>query len=81
VVIIEYTRQVKKKVWANSLVKNFVFDHRLGERITDDISQCHQCGRFAMYIINCVNEGCHFAFLYNVNVQLMEGCCLQLVSM
>jgi UPF0176 protein len=32
------------------LEKNFVFDHRLGERITDDIvSKCHQCGKPVMY--------------------------------
>ena len=44
--IIEYTRQVKAEGLKSKFIgKNFVFDHRLGERITDDIvSQCHQCG-------------------------------------
>src|SRR5690606_26627011 len=41
--IIEYTRQVKAEgIESKFIGKNFVFDHRLGERITDDIvSQCH----------------------------------------
>ena len=44
--IIEYARQVKaEKLESKFIGKNFVFDHRLGERITNDIvSQCHECG-------------------------------------
>jgi UPF0176 protein len=41
-----------------------VFDHRLGERITDDIvSQCHQCGKPCDVHTNCINEGCHLLFI------------------
>jgi UPF0176 protein len=44
--------------------KNFVFDERLGERITEDIiAQCHQCGAPADTHINCVNEACHILFI------------------
>ncbi|MDA8658559.1 rhodanese-related sulfurtransferase, partial [Flavobacteriaceae bacterium] len=44
--IIEYARQVKNQELENKFVgKNFVFDERRGERISEDvIAQCHQCG-------------------------------------
>jgi UPF0176 protein len=76
--IIEYTRQVKEEGLQSKFIgKNFVFDHRLGERITDDIvSQCHQCGKPCDVHTNCVNEGCHLLFLQCEECkQLMEGCC------
>lgn len=44
--------------------KNFVFDGRLGERITEEIiAQCHQCGAPCDTHINCANEGCHLLFI------------------
>ncbi|WP_315824300.1 hypothetical protein [Paraflavitalea speifideaquila] len=44
--------------------KNFVFDDRLGERITEDvIAKCHQCGKPADNHTNCANEGCHLLFI------------------
>jgi UPF0176 protein len=44
--------------------KNFVFDERLGERITEDIiAHCHQCGASADTHINCMNEACHLLFI------------------
>jgi UPF0176 protein len=45
--IINYTRQVKEKGIDNKFIgKNFVFDDRLGERISADIiAKCHQCGK------------------------------------
>ena len=44
--------------------KNFVFDNRLGERITDDIiAQCHQCGEAADTHNNCANTACHLLFI------------------
>ena len=44
--IIEYVRQVKTEDLENKFVgKNFVFDHRRGERISADVvANCHQCG-------------------------------------
>jgi len=64
--IIEYTRQVKAEGLQSKFIgKNFVFDHRLGERITDDIvSQCHQCGAPCDVHTNCANEGCHLLFIH-----------------
>lgn len=63
--IIEYTRQVKAEGLESKFIgKNFVFDHRLGERITDDIvSQCHQCGKPCDNHTNCANEACHLLFI------------------
>jgi UPF0176 protein len=78
--IIEYTRQVKEEGLQSKFIgKNFVFDHRLGERITDDIvSQCHQCGKSCDVHTNCLNEGCHLLFIQCEEcAQVMEGCCSQ----
>ncbi len=63
--IIEYTRQVKEHGLENKFVgKNFVFDERLGERITEDvISVCHQCGAPCDDHTNCRNDGCHLLFI------------------
>ncbi|TRX00337.1 oxygen-dependent tRNA uridine(34) hydroxylase TrhO [Flavobacterium gawalongense] len=78
--IIEYTRQIKAEGLESKFIgKNFVFDHRLGERITDDIvSQCHQCGKPCDIHTNCVNEGCHLLFIQCEEcATAMEGCCSQ----
>jgi UPF0176 protein len=76
--IIEYTRQVKAEGLESKFIgKNFVFDHRLGERITDDIvSQCHQCGAPCDVHTNCANQGCHLLFIQCDSCkEKMEGCC------
>ena len=63
--IIEYARQVKEENLESAFKgKNFVFDERLGERITDDIiSHCHQCGAPCDTHINCANDDCHLLFI------------------
>ncbi|MBO9658567.1 MAG: rhodanese-related sulfurtransferase [Chitinophagaceae bacterium] len=63
--IINYTNQVKEKGLSNKFHgKNFVFDQRLGERITEEIiAQCHQCGKPADTHVNCVNDACHLLFI------------------
>lgn len=76
--IIEYTRQIKEEnIESKFIGKNFVFDHRLGERITDDIvSQCHQCGKPCDNHTNCANEGCHLLFIQCDECKAaMENCC------
>jgi len=76
--IIEYTRQIKEEEIESKFIgKNFVFDHRLGERITDDIvSQCHQCGKPCDNHTNCENEGCHLLFIQCDDCKAaMENCC------
>ena len=63
--IINYAKQVTEKGLVNKFHgKNFVFDQRLGERITDEIiAHCHQCGKPADTHVNCVNDACHLLFI------------------
>jgi UPF0176 protein len=76
--IINYARQVKAQGLDNKFIgKNFVFDERLGERITADvIAKCHQCGKPADTHVNCVNDGCHLLFIQCDECRdKYEGCC------
>ncbi|GER58701.1 UPF0176 protein [Patiriisocius marinus] len=76
--IIEYARQVENKGLDNKFIgKNFVFDHRRGERITDDvIAQCHQCGTACDNHTNCENEACHLLFIQCEEcAKTMDNCC------
>ena len=76
--IIEYTRQVSENDLKNHFIgKNFVFDERRGERISDDIvSNCHQCGKPCDSHINCINESCHLLFIQCDNCkEKMNSCC------
>ncbi|ROH95728.1 oxygen-dependent tRNA uridine(34) hydroxylase TrhO [Chryseobacterium daecheongense] len=76
--IIEYTRQIKEEgIKSKFIGKNFVFDHRLGERITDDIiAQCHQCGKPCDNHTNCANDACHLLFIQCDECKAaMENCC------
>ncbi|SMO76721.1 UPF0176 protein [Saccharicrinis carchari] len=63
--IIDYKRQVTQKGRENKFRgKNFVFDNRLGERISDEvISHCHQCGASCDTHVNCANVRCNLLFL------------------
>ena len=76
--IINYARQAKAAGLESKFIgKNFVFDDRLGERITDDIiSNCHQCGQPADTHANCKNDGCHLLFIQCENcTDKYDGCC------
>ncbi len=76
--IIEYTRQVKAKNLENKFLgKNFVFDQRRGERITEDvIANCHQCGAPCDAHVNCANEACHLLFIQCAAcAEKMNECC------
>lgn len=76
--IIEYARQCDEKGLPNKFLgKNFVFDERLGERITDVIiSECHQCGKPCDTHTNCANDACHLLFIQCEECQEKhEGCC------
>ena len=78
--IIEYTRQVRDQQLENKFLgKNFVFDHRRGERISDDvIANCHQCGKPCDTHVNCANEACHLLFIQCEDcAAAMENCCSQ----
>ncbi len=76
--IINYANQVKEAGLPNKFKgKNFVFDDRLGERISDEIiAKCHQCGKPADAHVNCANEGCHLLFIQcDECKEKWEGCC------
>jgi UPF0176 protein len=76
--IINYAKQIKEEGLESKFIgKNFVFDHRLGERITDDIiANCHQCGKPCDIHTNCANDGCHLLFIQcDECAEKMENCC------
>jgi UPF0176 protein len=78
--IIHYANQIKQKGLPSKFHgKNFVFDNRLGERVTDEIiARCHQCGRPADTHVNCANEACHLLFIQcEACRQQYDGCCSQ----
>jgi UPF0176 protein len=59
--IIQYAREIKKNGLKSKFIgKNFVFDERMGERITEDvISKCYTCGAISDNHVNCANLSCH----------------------
>jgi UPF0176 protein len=76
--IIKYARDCKEKgINTKFHGKNFVFDERLGERITDEvIAQCHTCGNPSDTHTNCRNSACNVLFIQCVSCQQkLEGCC------
>ena len=76
--IINYANEVKNKSLLQKFQgKNFVFDNRLGERITEEIiAKCHQCGHPADTHVNCVNEACHLLFIQcSACKNKFDGCC------
>lgn len=76
--IIEYTRQVNQNKLENKFIgKNFVFDERRAEKISDDIiACCHQCGKPADVHTNCANDACHLLFIQcDECKEEMDNCC------
>jgi UPF0176 protein len=76
--IIKYANDCKEKGIENKFIgKNFVFDERRGERISDDIvAVCHQCGSPADTHTNCLNEACHLLFIQCESCkEQLENCC------
>ena len=76
--IINYVNEVKESSLVNKFKgKNFVFDDRLGERITSEIiASCHQCGKPADTHTNCKNEDCHLLFIQcETCAAKYNGCC------
>jgi UPF0176 protein len=76
--IIQYAKEVKEKGMKSKFIgKNFVFDERVGERITEDvIAECHQCGNSCDTHVNCANDDCHLLFIQcDECKEKMQGCC------
>ena len=63
--IIDYKRQIEKEGLPSKFKgKNFVFDERMGERITDDVlGTCYHCGVACDDYINCKEEACNLLFV------------------
>ncbi len=76
--IIKYARDAHKLGIENKFIgKNFVFDERLGERISEDIiAKCHQCGKPCDTHTNCKNVGCNLLFIQcETCAEENERCC------
>ncbi len=76
--IINYAKEAEENNLESKFIgKNFVFDDRLGERITKDIiSKCHQCGQLSDTHTNCRNDSCHLLFIQCGNCATkFDGCC------
>ena len=76
--IINYAHYVKNNNKTSKFIgKNYVFDHRLGERVTKDVlSKCHQCEESSDEHVNCANDLCHMLFIQCKNCQKKyEKCC------
>jgi len=76
--IINYANTIKsKKTKSNFIGKNFVFDNRLGEDVTDDIiSSCHICKSKSNIHRNCSNDLCHILFIQcDACTKKYKGCC------
>lgn len=78
--IIDYANQCEREGLENKFVGiNFVFDERLGERISSDVvAHCHQCGAPCDTHKNCANDACHILFIQCPECAEKYGhCCSQ----
>jgi len=76
--IIQYAQEIKEQNLESKFKGvNFVFDERIGERITEDVlSECHQCGKPCDTHVNCKNDDCHLLFIQCEEcAEKMNGCC------
>ena len=76
--IIQYAHDIKEQgIDSRFKGKNFVFDDRLGERVTDDvISYCHICKASCDDHTDCKNDACHILFIQCEKCsELLNGCC------
>ena len=76
--IIQYAHDIKNNNKKSKFIgKNFVFDARMGERVTNDIiGKCHQCGNPADRHLDCGNDACHILFIQcDECYATYSGCC------
>ena len=77
--IIDYARQINENEDLDNKFKgkNFVFDERLSERISNDIiSNCHQCGEPSDTHVNCKNVNCNLLFIQcDICQEKYDQCC------
>lgn len=76
--VIAYVQETRNLgVPSRFIGKNFVFDERLGERVTPDIiAKCHTCGSPCDTHDNCAWDPCHKLFIQCSDCkEKMAGCC------
>ncbi|MHB8261525.1 MAG: oxygen-dependent tRNA uridine(34) hydroxylase TrhO [Bacteroidia bacterium] len=75
--IIQYAHEVREQQLTSKFIgKNFVFDERVGERITEDIiATCHQCGAKCDRHVNCKNDDCHLLFIQCESCEAKYNAC------
>tara|TARA_Y100000817_G_scaffold86735_1_gene67346 strand:- start:2134 stop:3090 length:957 start_codon:yes stop_codon:yes gene_type:complete len=76
--IINYARNVKENGLESKFIgKNFVFDNRMGERVTDDlVAECSICGLACDDYTDCLNQKCHVLFIQCKDCgKELNGCC------
>ena len=76
--IIQYAHDIKKNGMKSKFIgKNFVFDARLGEPVSDDIiSNCHICDKSSDIHRDCKNDACHILFIQCEECEReLNGCC------
>ena len=87
--IIDYARQINENEDLDNKFKgkNFVFDERLSERISNDIiSNCHQCGEPSDTHVNCNNVNCNLLFIQcnscrEKHQQCCSSYCLEIIQL
>jgi UPF0176 protein len=78
--IIAYAAEMKNLgIPSRFIGKNFVFDERLGERVTPDIiANCHTCGNVCDRHDNCAWDPCHKLFIQCLDCrEKYSGCCCE----
>lgn len=76
--IIQYAKEVKKQGLKSKFIgKNFVFDERMGERITEHVlAKCCTCGETCDRHVNCANPPCHTLIIQCEKcANEMKACC------
>jgi UPF0176 protein len=76
--IIAYVQEIRSLGLPSRFIgKNFVFDERLGERVTSHIiASCHTCGTFCDNHYNCSWDPCHKLFIQCDDCRhKFSGCC------
>ena len=74
----QYAHEIREKGFESKFIgKNFMFDARLGERITNDIiANCHICERSSDAHRDCSNDACHILFIQCKECEKeLNGCC------
>ena len=86
--IINYVHEVNENGLENKFIgKNFVFDDRLAERVSDEIiSSCHQCEKPCDNHTNCKNLHCNLLFLQceECNKKYQNCCstsCIEIINL